>query len=290
VHEVGVKKSYIMLIKIGYDIAYEVSAPTPMLLMLYVHPERMKDLRAPERLFTQPGLDVENYTDGFGNRCAKIVAPPGLIRLYYDNVIEDSGLPEPVFANAEQHPVQDLPLEVLPFLLGSRYCEVEKLTETAWQLFGMTPPGWARVQAVCDWVHEHVTFGYEFAREDRTACEVYEERRGVCRDFMHLALTFCRCLNIPARYATGYLGDIGVPVLPTPMDFSAFFQVYLGGRWHAFDARHNERRMGRVAIGYGRDAVDVALTTTFGKHVLRKFTVWTDEIGNMPQTLAGEAV
>jgi len=279
-----------MLIRIGYDIAYEVSAPTPMLLMLYVHPERMKDLRAPERLITQPAVDVENYTDNFGNRCAKIVAPPGLIRLYYDNVIEESGLPEPIALNAEQHLVQDLPLEVLPFLLPSRYCEVEKLNEIAWQLFGTTPPGWARVQAVCDWVHEHVTFGYEFAREDRTAWEVFDERRGVCRDFMHLALTFCRCLNIPARYATGYLGDIGVPPSPTAMDFSAFFQAYLGGRWHAFDARHDERRIGRVAMGYGRDAVDVALTTTFGKHVLRKFQVWTDEIANMPQTLAGTPV
>jgi len=277
-----------MLIRIGYDIAYEVSAPTPMLLMLYVHPERMKDLRAPERLITQPAVDVENYTDSFGNRSAKIIAPPGLIRLFYDTVIEDSGLPEPEFPHAEQHPVQDLPLDVLPFLLGSRYCEVEKLNDTAWQLFGTTPPGWARVQAVCDWVHNHVTFGYEFAREDRTAWEVLQEGRGVCRDFMHLALTFCRCLNLPARYATGYLGDIGVPPSPAAMDFSAFFQVYLGGRWHPFDARHNARRVGRVAMGYGRDAVDVALTTTFGKHVLRKFQVWTDENAVMPQTLAGE--
>jgi len=279
-----------MLIRIGYDIAYEVSAPTPMLLMLFVHPERTKDLRAPERLVTQPEVAVEDYLDWFGNHCAKIIAPPGLIRLYYDTVIEDSGLPEPVSLDAGQHPVQDLPLEVLPFLLGSRYCEVEKLNETAWQLFGTTPPGWARVQAVCDWVHEHVTFGYEFAREDRTAWEVLHERRGVCRDLMHLALTFCRCLNIPARYATGYLGDIGVPPLPTAMDFSAFFQVYLGEQWHTFDARHDERRIGRVAMGYGRDAVDVALTTTFGKHVLRKFEIWTDETQVMPEKLAGAAV
>jgi transglutaminase-like putative cysteine protease len=279
-----------MLIRIGYDIAYEVPVPTPMLLMLYVHPERMKDLRAPERILTQPEVDVENYTDGFGNRCAKIIAPPGLIRLYYDTVIEDSGLPEAVFPGAEQHPVQDLPLDVLTYLLPSRYCEVEKLSDIAWQLFGTTAPGWPRVQAICTWVYNHITFGYEFAREDRTAFEVYQEARGVCRDFMHLALTFCRCLNIPARYATGYLGDIGVPASPAAMDFSAFFQVYLGDRWHAFDARHNERRIGRVAMGYGRDAVDVALTTTFGKHVLRKFQVWTDEIQVMPETLAGEAL
>jgi transglutaminase-like putative cysteine protease len=278
-----------MLIKIGYDIAYEVWAPTPMLLMLYVHPERMKDLRVPETLVTEPAVEIENFTDGFGNRCAKIVAPPGTIRLFCDTVIEDNGLPEPVFPNAEQHPVQDLPLDVLPYLLGSRYCEVSKLNDTAWSLFGNTPPGWARVQAVCDWVHNHVTFGYHFAREDRTAWEVFHEGRGVCRDFMHLALTFCRCLNIPARYATGYLGDIGVPPVPSPMDFSAFFQVYLGCRWHAFDARHNERRIGRVAMAYGRDAVDVALTTTFGKHALRKFQVWTDELPLIPQAIATAA-
>ena len=189
-----------------------------------------------------------------------------------------------------QHPVQDLPLDVLPFLLGSRYCEVEKLNETAWQLFGATPVGWPRVQAVNDWVHSHITFGYKFARDDRTAWEVYHERLGVCRDFIHLALTFCRCLNIPARYATGYLGDIGVPPVPDPMDFSAFYQVYLGGLWHSFDARHNQRRIGRVPLAYGRDAVDVALTTTFGRHVLRKFEVWTDELPALPQALATAAM
>jgi len=279
-----------MLIKIGYDIAYEVSAPTPMILMLYVHPERMRDLRAPERLVTDPLVEVENFTDMFGNRCAKIVAPPGVIRLCCDTVIEDNGLPEPSFPHAEQHPVQDLPLDVLPYLLGSRYCEVQKLNDIAWNLFGNTQPGWGRVQAVCDWVHDHVTFGYAFAREDRTAYEVYEEGRGVCRDFMHLALTFCRCLNIPARYATGYLGDIGVPPVAAAMDFSAFFQVYLGGRWHPFDARHNERRIGRVAMAYGRDAVDVALTTTFGKHVLRTFEIWTDELPMMPEACERVAV
>jgi transglutaminase-like putative cysteine protease len=261
-----------------------------MLLMLYVHPERMKDLRTPERLITEPAVEVEAFTDNFGNRCAKIVAPPGVIRLLSDSVIEDNGLPEPVFPAAEQHPIQDLPLDVLPYLLGSRYCEVEKLNDIAWQLFGNTPPGWPRVQAVCTWVHNHITFDYAFAREDRTALEGYKEGRGVCRDFMHLALTFCRCLNIPARYATGYLGDIGVPPVPAPMDFSAFFQVYLGGRWHPFDARHDERRIGRVAMAYGRDAVDVALTTTFGKHILRKFEVWTDELALIPDALPKIAV
>jgi transglutaminase-like putative cysteine protease len=279
-----------MLIKIGYAIAYEVFAPTPMLLMLHVHPERMKDLRAPERLVTDPAIEVEAFTDSFGNRCSKIIAPPGIIRLSCDTIIEDSGLPEPVFPNAEQHPVQDLPLDVLPYLLSSRYCEVEKLNDTAWSLFGNTPTGWPRVQAVCDWVHNHITFGYAFAREDRTAFEALQEARGVCRDFMHLALTFCRCLNIPARYATGYLGDIGVPRDPASMDFSAFFQAYLGDRWHSFDARHNQRRIGRVAMGYGRDAVDAALTTTFGKHALKNFQVWTDEILAIPAELSDIAV
>jgi transglutaminase-like putative cysteine protease len=275
-----------MLIRIGYDIAYEVPVPTPMLLMLYVHPERMRDLRARELIITEPAVELENFTDSFGNRCAKIIAPPGVIRLACDTIIEDNGLPEPVFPGAVQHPIEELPLDVLPFLLGSRYCEVSKLNDIAWQLFGHIQPGWPRVQAVCDWVHANVTFGYEYAREDRTAFDVFNERRGVCRDFMHLALTFCRCLNIPARYATGYLGDIGVPPVPSPMDFSAFFQAYLGGRWHPFDARHNERRIGRVAMAYGRDAVDVALTTTFGKHTLRKFQVWTDELPALPRVLA----
>jgi len=275
-----------MLIKIGFEIAYEVPVPTPMILMLHIRPERMPDLRARELILTQPAVELENYTDGFGNRCAKIIAPPGVITLKCDTVIEDSGQPEPACPDAIQHPVEELPLAVLPYLLGSRYCEVSKLNDTAWQLFGKVPPGWGRVQAVCDWVHANVTFGYQFAREDRTAWEVFQERRGVCRDFMHLALTFCRCLNIPARYATGYLGDIGVPRDPAPMDFSAFFQVYLGGAWHDFDARHNQRRIGRVAMGYGRDAVDVALTTTFGKHILRKFQVWTEELPAIPQALA----
>ena len=277
-----------MLIRIGYDIAYEVSAPTPMLLMLYVHPERAGDLREPERLITEPGVEIEDFADSFGNRCAKIVAPPGLMRLTYDNVIEDSGLPEPAYPEAEQHPVEQLPLGAFRYLLGSRYCEVEKLNATAWKLFGNTRPGWGRVQAVCDWVHNHVTFGYHFAREDRTAWEVFNEGRGVCRDFVHLALTFCRCLNIPARYATGYLGDIGVPPVASPMDFSAFFQVYLGGQWHPFDARHNARRIGRVAMAYGCDAVDVALTTTFGKHVLRKFEVRTEEVAAIPENRASQ--
>ena len=267
-----------MLIRIGYDIIFDVPAPTPMVLMLYVHPSMAPRLIGPERLQIEPEIAVHDYIDGFGNRCARIVAPAGKLRLYYDNSLHDSGLPETASYHARQYAVEDLPDETLQFLLPSRYCEVDRLSDIAWSLFSQTPPGWARVQAICDWVHANVEFGYQYASPTKTACDVYAERRGVCRDFMHLALSFCRCLNIPARYATGYLGDIGVPVSAAPMDFSAFFEVYLEGAWHPFDARNNARRIGRVLMAWGRDAADVALTTSFGPTLLEQFTVWTDEI------------
>ena len=267
-----------MLIKVGYDIIYEVWTQTPMVLMLNLHPSRDSSVRKCETFNTEPPVPVENFTDIFGNRCVRIVAPPGHIRLFGEAIVEDSGKPDPVRLDARQHFIDDLPPATLHYLLGSRYCEVEKLSETAWQLFGNTPLGWNRVQAICDWVHNHITFDYLAAREDKTACDVFKEQRGVCRDFMHLAVTFCRCMGIPARYVTGYLGDIGVPVAPYPMDFSAWFEVFLGGEWHTFDARHNARRIGRVLMATGRDATDVALTTTFGKHALRKFHVITDEV------------
>jgi transglutaminase-like putative cysteine protease len=178
-----------------------------------------------------------------------------------------------------QHTVQDLPNDVLLFLLASRYCEVDsQLRDIAWSQFGQLPAGWPLVQAVCDFVHQHIRFDYNAARANRTALEVYREQVGVCRDYMHLAITFCRSLNIPARYCTGYLGDIGVPRQPCPMDFSAWFEVYLGGAWHAFDARNNVPRIGRILMARGRDAADVALTTTFGVNQLRSFQVWTDEV------------
>ncbi len=266
-----------MLIKVGYDISYEVWGRTPMVLMLSIHPSLDPLVRQPEQHRIEPEIPVEYFTDGFGNRCARIVAPPGIIRLTGEAVVENDGLPDKVVPDAIQHPVEDLPVETLQFLLPSRYCEMEKLNNIAWDLFGDTPPGWPRVQAIVTWVHQHITFGYHWARGDKTALEVYHEKQGVCRDFMHLALTFCRCMNIPARYATGYLGDFGVPVTG-PMDFSAWFEVYLGGQWHTFDARHDKRRIGRVLMGTGRDAIDVALTTTFGKHALRNFTVISDDV------------
>jgi transglutaminase-like putative cysteine protease len=270
----------VMLIRLGYEMVFEAPVATPMLLLLYVHPSRATTLKRPDRVRTDPEIPVEEFLDGHGNRCGRIVAPAGTLRLWGDTLVEDSGEPDPVHPDAVQHPVEELAPEVLPFLLPSRYCEVDRLSEIAWQLFGHTPTGWGRVQAVCDWVHANVQFGYEFARPTKTAHDVYTERRGVCRDFTHLAVTFCRCLNIPARYATGYLGDIGIPPAPFPMDFSAWFEVFLGGYWHTFDARHNVPRIGRVLMARGRDAVDVALTTSFGTTALKHFRVWSDEVAD----------
>jgi transglutaminase-like putative cysteine protease len=231
----------------------------------------------------EPDVPVEEFTDPFGNRAARILAPAGRLRLWGETLVHDSGEPDPRHPEAVEHPVQDLPPETLPYLLASRYCEVDRLGDLAWELFAGAPPGWARVQAVCDWVHNHLRFDYSQARPTRTALEAYQERVGVCRDFMHLAITLCRCLNIPARYATGYLGDIGVPPAPFPMDFSSWFEVFLGGRWHTFDARHNTPRIGRVLMARGRDAVDVALTTSFGVANLQQFVVVTDEVADLPE-------
>lgn len=268
-----------MLIRIGYEIVFDIPAPVPIVLLLSTHPDRDASIRRPGRLRIEPEVPVEEYTDSFGNRCGRIMAPAGLVTLWDDAVVEDSGLPDEIALGAIQHPIQDLPTGVLPYLLPSRYCEVDRLSDIAWSLFGETPEGWGRAQAICNWVHSHVQFGYQFARPTKSAYDVYEERKGVCRDFTHLALTFCRCMNIPARYATGYLGDIGVPISDSPMDFSGWFEIYLGGRWYTFDARHNTPRIGRVVMARGRDAVDVALTTSFGTSKLVKFVVWTDEVG-----------
>ena len=270
-----------MLLRLGYDIAFDLSSDASFVAVLNVHSSRLKDLREPDRLAVQPSIPVETYMDAFGNQCSRFSAPAGNLRLYGSTLIEDSGLPDAFAPHARESEVTDLPQSVLRYLLGSRYCEVDLLSQTASQLFGAMPHGWARVQAVCDFVHKHVTFGYQFARSTRTALEVFKERVGVCRDFQHLAITFCRCLNIPARYATGYLGDIGVPISPDPMDFSAWFEVYLDNQWWTFDARHNVPRIGRVLLATGRDATDVAITTSFGSAPLKKFEVTTFEV---PQT------
>ncbi|HEX4053951.1 MAG TPA: transglutaminase family protein [Tepidisphaeraceae bacterium] len=267
-----------MLIRIGFDLAFDLPASVSMLLMLYTHPCRSSSLLAPETIHSSPPTPINTFIDQFGNRCGRIAAAAGELRLWHESVVRDSGLPDPVHPEAAQSDIHNLPLDVVPFLFASRYCETDHLSNIAWGLFGNTPPGWPRAQAVCDWVHNNVQFGYEFARPTKSAHEVYQERRGVCRDFSHLLITFLRCLNIPARYVTGYLGDIGVPQVPDPMDFSAWTEVFLDGRWYTFDARHNMPRIGRIVMARGRDAVDVAITTSFGPSTLKKFIVITDEI------------
>ena len=265
-------------IRIGFDLSFEVPQPVPMQLMLYVHPDQAGLLRQPERLVMEPVHPVEDFLDWFGNRAARILAPAGHLRIRYDNVISDSGRPDVPIEGLRLTPVHEMPPECWRYLFASRYCEVDRMVHVAWDLFGKTPETWERVQAVLDWVHGNVAFGYQFARPSKTAFDVYTERQGVCRDFQHLAITFLRALNIPARYVTGYLGDIGVPPAPNPMDFSAWAEAYVGDAWRVIDARHNHPRIGRVLMARGRDAVDVALTTSFGSTNLTEFSVWTEEI------------
>jgi transglutaminase-like putative cysteine protease len=267
-----------MHIRAGYDIAFTVPQPTPMIMMLTVHPSRITDVITRHNLLTIPIVSTSVYRDVFGNTCTRLVAPPGEIAFKTDFIILDSGAPDEVAPTADQQPIEDLPDEVLVYLLGSRYCDTQALSDFAWQTFGTTRSGWRRVQAICDFVHNHLQFGYAYARDDRTASQALQERIGVCRDFTHLALSLCRCMNIPARYCTGYLGDIGVPLDPNPMDFSAWFEAYLGGRWYTFDARHNHPRIGRILIACGRDAADVAISTSFGSSTLVRFQVHTYEM------------
>ncbi len=270
-----------MLIRLGYDIEFEPYTTVPMVALLNVHPSRVKDLKEPDVLRIEPEIEITQYTDVFGNICSRFTAPPGKLRLYNSTLIEDSGIPDVPNTGGQEALVQDLPSEVLQYLLPSRYCEVDLLTHVAAELFGQLPHGWGRVEAVCSWVKWKVQFGYNFARATKTALDVYTERVGVCRDFQHLAITFLRALNIPARYVTGYLGDIGYPYT-TPMDFSAWFEVYMDGKWWTCDARHNIPRIGRVLMAVGRDAADVALTTSFGGAPLTKFVVVTDEVPEEP--------
>jgi transglutaminase-like putative cysteine protease len=272
-----------MKIRTGYDIAFSLTQPTPMILMLSVHPSRMPDLLTPQVINFDPWIPAREYQDAFGNVCHRILAPPGLLTISADFTIQDSGLLDAYAPDARQIPVQDLPDDVMVYLLGSRYCDTDKLSQTAWSLFGGTPEGWARVQAIVAYTHERIRFDYQRADATRTAHDGFMQREGVCRDFAHLAIAFCRCMNIPARYATGYLGDIGVPVDPAPMDFSAWFEVYLDGpdgpRWYTFDARHNRQRIGRIVMARGRDATDCAISTNFGYAHLARFDVHTDEVG-----------
>ena len=267
-----------MKIRVGFEMLYEFPQPTPMIMVLGVHFSRASDVIVPDFLTTDPSVPITPYRDLFGNWCSRILAPAGRMRLSADGLVNDSGELDPVVASAPQHAVEDLPGETLVYLLGSRYCETDRLSDTAWQLFERTAPGWARVQAICDFVHRHIAFGYEHARATKTAFEAYNEGRGVCRDYAHLAITFCRCMNIPARYCTGYLGDMGTLPPYGPGDFAGWFEAYLGGRWHTFDPRNNVPRIGRILIAQGRDAADVPITQTFGPNTLVSFKVWTDEV------------
>jgi transglutaminase-like putative cysteine protease len=269
-------------IRAGYDIAFQCFQETPMTLALSIELARKRDLLSDHLIGFSPNVPSRNYVDMFGNTCTRIVAPAGLIEIRNEFRISDSGLPDDEALDARQLDVAELPDDVLVYLLGSRYCDTQKLSDLAWQQFGNVTPGWQRVQAICDYAHRRISFGYHHARCDRTAFEGHEERVGVCRDFAHLAVTLCRCMNIPARYCTGYLGDIGVPVDPAPMDFSAWFEAYLDGRWYTFDARHNHPRIGRIVMARGRDAADVAISTTFGLAQLIRFSVITEEVVSAP--------
>jgi transglutaminase-like putative cysteine protease len=276
-------------IRAGYDIAFNCLQDAPMVLMLNVHPSRQSDLLTEHRIRFSPNVVARDFVDMFGNICTRLVAPPGLLEIRNEFIIADGGEPGIMATDAQQWPLDRLPDDVLLYLLGSRYCDTQKLSDQAWAMFGNIAGGWQRVQAICDYVHHRIEFGYHYARGDRTAAEGHEERIGVCRDFAHLAVSLCRCMNIPARYCTGYLGDIGVPADPAPMDFSAWFEVFLGGTWYTFDARHNHPRIGRIVIARGRDAADVAISTVFGPAPLARFKVITDEIPDLQSVLSADA-
>jgi transglutaminase-like putative cysteine protease len=268
-----------VIIRAGYDIAFDCLQNVPMVLLLTVHPSRQRDiLTTPHRMRFTPEVVHRDGLDSFGNVWTRLTAPPGRLEIWNEFIIQDSGMPDEVAQGARQLEVDELPDEVITFLHGSRYCDTQLLSDHAWGLFGNVAGGWHRVQAICDYVNNHIKFGYQYARCDRTAYEGHTEKLGVCRDFAHLAITLCRCMNIPARYCTGYLGDIGVPRDPAPMDFSAWFEVFLDGRWFAFDARHNQPRIGRIVIARGRDAADTAISTQFGNAKLARFTVITEVI------------
>jgi len=264
-------------IKVGCDLHFEFPQPTPMIVVLNVHYSRVSDLERPDYVITRPPVPLEGYRDSFGNWCYRFVAPAGHFEISTDAVVRDGGAWDAEAQEAMERPVEQLPADAIQYLLGSRYCETDRLMDEAWRLFGTMTPGWARVQAICDYVHDYLTFGYEHARPTRTAYEAYVEKRGVCRDYAHLAATFCRCLNIPARYCTGYITDVGLPPPYEAMDFAAWIEVYLGGRWHAFDPRNNAPRIGRILVAQGRDAADVPLTHSFGPSTLSKFVVWAEE-------------
>lgn len=276
-----------MKLRIGYELTYDLPQPTPMILLVNVHHSRVSDLSSPDHVIVKPFVAVSGYRDAFGNWCTRLIAPTGTMTLTTDAIVNDSGIPDAVVPHAQQVAIEDLPEDALVFLLASRFCDSDRMLDLAWSLFGGVSPGWTRVQSICDFGHRHVAFGYQHASVSRTASEAYREGQGVCRDYAHLAIAFCKCLNIPARYCTGYLGDVGTAPPYGPGDFAAWFEAYLDGRWHTFDPRNNTPRVGRILIARGRDAADVAITTTFGSNKLTRFRVWTDEITTPHEELLG---
>lgn len=266
-----------MLIRVGCRLTYQMAADTPLIALLNVHYSRAGDLARPDHLVTSPSVPMSMYRDDFGNWCTRMVAPAGTFELSTEGLVRDEGLPDPVAPEAWQHTVESLPAETMVYLLGSRYCETDRMSDFAWQTFGQTPTGWARVQAICDFAHSHVRFGYEHSDPTQTAMQTLERGTGVCRDYTHLAVTLCRCMNIPTRYCTGYLSDIGVPPPHGPMDFAAWMEVYLAGQWWTFDPRNNTPLRGRILVAQGRDATDVPLTQTFGANTLTGFAVTCEE-------------
>ncbi len=275
-----------MLIKAGFNIEFANAAPTPMNALLSVHPSRNQDLVTPHRILSSPDLPLYDYLDSFGNIVTRLTLPAGGATLSTEFVIADDGQPDRCAPDVPMTPVQELPDDILQFLLASRYCETERLMSTAWSLFNGITSARRQVEAIVDWAHNHISFGYHFARNTRTAWEGYQERVGVCRDYAHLAVTLCRCMNIPARYCTGYLGDIGIPPVDAPMDFSAWFEVFVDGEWYTYDARHREPRIGRIVMAKGRDAIDVAISTSFGSSWLNRFEVTTLEVQEHQKSLA----
>jgi transglutaminase-like putative cysteine protease len=269
-----------MQIRAGYEISYDCAQPTPMILQLSVHSSRARDLLSRDRMQCDPPIPAKTYHDSFGNFCHVITAPRGRLTMSTDFMVQDSGEADIIAPRAEQHALADLPPDVLVYLLGSRYCETDRLSNIAWSLFGRIPKGWPLVQAICDYVHDRITFGYQHADPTMSAWEAFNGRRGVCRDYTHLAVALCRCMNVPARYCTGYLGDMGAPPPYGPGDFAAWFEAHLGGRWYTFDPRNNVPRIGRILMARGRDATDVAIVTSFGLCTLASFKVITDEVAS----------
>ena len=265
-----------MHIRVGCEFRYEAKWPTPTVMQVQPYPTGTHKLLR-EEWKTTPDLSMHAYNDIYDNLCQRLVLVAGENILRYDALVEVVGEYDEINLNAKQMAVEDLPDDVLLYTLPSRFCLSDILSDTAWQLFGQTEPGWGRVQTICDWVHNNISFQYGASTAITTALDVYEQRTGVCRDFTQLAATFCRALNIPTRYVFGYIPDIGVPPPNEPMDFCAWMEVYLGGRWWTFDPRNNIPRIGRVLIGRGRDALDVAMVTTYGGPLLQQMTVWADE-------------